>query len=111
MRGKDLTGLQRQAVEHMERARSQGLALSDYARAQGVSVRQIYDAASQLRRKGVLPSAATSPASPFVAVKVLAPSSRCVCRIADGSGFMIECLEWPPAPWLASLAASAADAT
>ena len=111
MRGKDLTVLQRRAVEHMERARSQGLALSDYARAQGVSVRRIYDAASQLRRRGVLPPASSSASSPFVTVKVLAPTGRYVCRIVGSCGVMIECLEWPPAPWLASLAARAADAT
>ena len=104
--------MQRQAVEHMELARSQGLALSDYAKARGVSVRQIYDAASQLRRRGVLPAALSSTPSPFMAVKVLtpAPSTRCVCRIVNGSGTVIECLEWPRAPWLATLASRAEDA-
>ena len=111
MRGKYLTTLQRQAMEHMERARSQGLSLSDYAKVQGVSVRQIYDAASQLRRRGVLPSASCPTPSPFMAVKLLAPSSRCVCRIVNGSGVMIECLEWPPARWLATLASSACTCT
>ena len=110
MRGKDLTVLQRQAVEHMQRARSQGLSLSDYAKAQGVSVRQIYDAAAQLRRRGVLPSASSPVSGSFLAVKLLAPSSRGVCRIVNGSGIVIECLEWPPATWLATLTARAEDA-
>ena len=110
MRGTRLTTLQRQAVEHMERARSQGLSLSDYARAQEVSVRQIYDAASQLRRRGLLPSAARPTSGPFLAVKLLTPSSRGVCRIVNASGVVIECLEWPPAAWLATLASRAPDA-
>jgi|SRR5579863_3580197 hypothetical protein len=111
MRNGELTALQRQALEHVQRARSQGMTLSDYARAQGISVRQVYDAAAQLRRKGLLPVAPAAAKQKFVALKVMAPSARCVCRIVGAGGALIECLEWPPAAWLATLAASAPDAT
>jgi Glycosyl hydrolase family 1 len=72
-----LTDKQRRAIEHLERARSDGMALSDYCRAQGVAVREIYDALAALRRKGMLPRAAPRPRrskSAFVAVQVLASS-------------------------------------
>ena len=106
MRNGELTVLQRQALEHVERARSQGVALSAYAREQGISVRQVYDACAQLRRKGVLPAtaAATLPEEPFVALKVVRPAARGVCRIVGAGGAVIECREWPPAAWLATLA-------
>ena len=65
-----VTDRQRRAMEHMERARQQGMALSDYARAQGISAREIYDGVAALRRKGALPPAEPSSKSAFVAVRV-----------------------------------------
>lgn len=43
-----LTDKQRQALEHVERAHSQGMKLSDFARAHGVSARAIYDGLAAL---------------------------------------------------------------
>jgi hypothetical protein len=49
-------------------------------------------------------SAATLPEEPFVALKVVRPAARGVCRIVGAGGATIECLEWPPAARLATLA-------
>jgi hypothetical protein len=49
------TEKQRQAVEAMEGARSEGVALSRYAKAHGLIIRELYDAIACLRRKGLLP--------------------------------------------------------
>ena len=108
MSGTELTALQRQALEHIERARSEGKALSVYARDAGVSVRQIYDSARLLRDRGLLPARqrAVAAAGDFIAVQVAPPpTARPVCRLRCSTGLLIECLEWPPAPWLESVSA------
>lgn len=111
----DLTDKQRQALEHVERARSQGMKLSDYAQAHGVSARAIYDGLAALRRKGVLPRSRPSSKSPFVAVRVApravpatpvvhaGPRNAMLCRVLIGGSTVIECAEWPPVAWLAAL--------
>ena len=109
-----VTDKQRRAMEHVERARSEGMALSDYARAQGVSAREIYDAMAVLRRKGVLPPAKPSCKSAFVAVRVTprgsapapaptAARSAMICRVLIAGAVVIECAEWPPVAWLSAL--------
>lgn len=115
MRTAGLTDKQQQAMEHLERARSEGMALSDYARARGVLVREIYDALAALRRKGVLPRSRANSKSPFVAVRVApgvvsaspvvhtGPRSAMICRVLIGGTTVIECAEWPPAGWLVAL--------
>jgi hypothetical protein len=122
---RELTDKQQRAMEHLERARSAGMALSDYAREQGVSVREIYDALAALRRKGVLPRAAPRARrskSPFVAVRVtpsaspLTPmvaassGSAMICRVLIGEAAVVECAQWPPAAWLAALTGLRTDA-
>ena len=42
---------QRQAIEAMEGARSEGVALSKYAKAHGLIIRELYDAIACLRRR------------------------------------------------------------
>ena len=110
-----LTDKQRQALEHVEHARSQGMKLSDYAQAHGVSARAIYDGLAALRRKGVLPRGGPSSKSPFVAVRVApralpattvlhaGPRSTMICRVLIGGSAVLECAEWPPVAWLAAL--------
>jgi|SRR5665213_2258194 hypothetical protein len=110
-----LTDKQRQALEHVERARSQGMKLSDYAQAHGVSARAIYDGLAALRRKGILPRGRASSKSPFVAVRVThravpattvvhaGPRSTMICRVLIGGSAVVECAEWPPVAWLAAL--------
>jgi hypothetical protein len=69
----ELTALQRQALQQVERAQAAGVSVSAQCRADGMSVRQVYDALIPLRRRGVIgalsPTAKRSP-SAFVAVEV-----------------------------------------
>jgi len=114
------TEKQRQAIEAMEGARSQGVALSKYAKAHGLIIRELYDAIACLRRKGLLPKPMRKAKSKFVAVRVMAPSepaqavpvrptSGVLCRIVCPRGAMIECIQWPPPAWLAAFTAGPAD--
>lgn len=115
--GRQLTANQRAALACFRLARERGVALSAQAREQGLNQRVIYDAVAALRRKGVLPPG--RPLRPvvagdFLAVRV-APSADApvigasVCRLRIGAA-LIECNQWPPASWLASLSAGDADA-
>jgi hypothetical protein len=116
-----LTDKQQRALEHVERARSAGMSLSDYARAEGVEVRPIYDSMGALRKKGKLASPAPRTRSAFVSVRVkpdaAAPipatsstaGGKLICRLRIGAA-TIECAEWPPASWLAALVSARADA-
>lgn len=114
-----LTDKQRQAMEHVERARSAGVKLSQYARARGLGLRPIYDALAAARRKGVAARVAMRARSPFVAVRVsgkrslatpMAPAGSVICRVLIGGATVIECAEWPAAAWLAALSAGRVDA-
>ena len=115
------TERQRQAIEAMEGARNEGVALSKYAKAHELNVRELYDAIACLRRKGLLAKPMRKAKSKFVAVRVMAPSepakavparptSAVLCRIVCPRGPMIECVQWPPTAWLAALTAGPADA-
>lgn len=118
-----ITDKQRRALAALEAARRQGCSLVAYARQEGLSVREIYDALAALRRKGALAKASDEGRrqSGFVAVRVtpslpasssvrgLQPSTGVLCRIVQ-SGGVIECLQWPPPGWLAGVTAGSADA-
>jgi len=112
-----MTANQRAALACYQRAQERGVALSAQAREQGLNQRVVYDAVAALRRKGVLPPGTRSRparAGDFLAVRV-APSADApmlgmsVCRLRIGA-VLIECSQWPPAPWLASLITGDADA-
>ena len=109
-----LTDKQRQAIEHLERARGEGLKLSAYARSHGLGLRGIYDALAALRRKGALPRAAARAKRRFVAVSVApmpaTPRGSVLCRVLISGGAVIECGEWPPAAWLTALLTERAGA-
>jgi hypothetical protein len=115
----DLTDKQRVVLEHVERARRSGMRLSDYARANGLGIRSIYDSMVALRSKGVLRPTGNRGESPFVAVRVKAvtkaetvpvsASGGLICRLRVGA-VLIECAQWPPAVWVAALASGSADA-
>ena len=115
----EMTEKQRLAVEAMEGARNEGSSLNDYAMAHGLVIRELYDAIAGLRRKGLLAQAAKrKKRSKFVAVRVASERalpvastamSIPVCRVVQ-PGLVIECLQWPPANWLAALSPGYADA-
>jgi hypothetical protein len=115
---KGLTDKQQRALEYVERARGAGMSLSDYARAEGVEIRPIYDSMVALRKKGILTPRAPRTQSAFLSVRVKRDStvpapaiagSRLICRLRIGAA-TIECAEWPPASWLAELVSARADA-
>jgi hypothetical protein len=115
----DLTDKQREALEHVERARGAGMRISDYARAQRIGVRSIYDSMVALRRKGLLSPQRATGKSAFVAVRVKSVSSGAPISVPSGGGLicrlrvgavLIECAQWPPAAWVAALASGQADA-
>jgi len=116
---KDLTDKQRHALEHVERARSAGMRLTDYARAHGVGIRAIYDSTAALRKKGLLAQVAPRSQSAFVAVRVKAADKAdrvptavpgmLTCRLRLGA-VLIECAQWPPATWVVALGTGQADA-
>jgi hypothetical protein len=119
---KDLTEKQRTAMAAAEAARTAGLTLIAHCRAEGLNVREVYDAIAALRRSGVLPKAEKSRRrkGEFVAVRVVKtrqpslgvtpPGAGMVCRLVHGSGLVIECGQWPPAAWLLSLTSGVRDA-
>ena len=84
----EMTDLQRQALEHVERTRAEGLLLSAYAKAHRISARQVYDSTAMLRRRGLPPTGCT-PSKKFVTVKMAAPlppSGGMVSRIVVHMG-------------------------
>ncbi len=116
----ELTQKQRLAMEAFEGAQRAGVGLSDYAKAKGLVVRQVYDAVALLRKRGVLPPTAhpRKRKSNFVAVRVrsspVEPSvsvrTGLVCRLVHASGWRLECGEWPPPAWLAAVCSECRDA-
>lgn len=119
---KDLTDTQRTAMAALQAAQASGTGLSAYARAHGLSARQLHDSVAALRRRGVLPPTdrPRPRKRPFVAVRVVtpraspaitsAPRTGMVCRLIHAGGLVIECGEWSPAAWLMSLTSGYRDA-
>jgi hypothetical protein len=122
MAAEKFTEKQRVAMEALEGARHEGVALSRYAKARGLVIREVYDSIACLRRQGLLPKPAKKAKSTFLAVQVAAPQLPAVarahsviggdvlCRIVCSKGAMIECTQWPPPSWVAALAAECVDA-
>jgi hypothetical protein len=110
-----MTAKQRVAFEAREAAQREGKILADYAKARGLVIRELYDGLASLRRKGVVPRSGRRARNKFVAVRVASEealprvSTMAVCRIVSREGYVIECVQWPPANWLAGLARNAAD--
>lgn len=119
---KGLTEKQRTAMAATQAAGAAGLTLSAYSKAQGLNVREVYDAIAALRRSGLLPptNKARLRKGAFVAVRVVnapqssptisPPRAGMVCRLIHAGGLVIECGEWPPAAWLLSLSSGLRDA-
>jgi hypothetical protein len=106
MKSEKMTELQRQSLEHFEKARSEGLSIKAYAGAHGIPAQRIYDAVGRLRRRGALKGPVVGERAKFMKVKIVArpasPSSveSAVCRMRIPSGLVIDCLLWPPRSWL-----------
>lgn len=104
----EMTEKQQRAIEAMQGARAEGMALSEYAKAHGLAIRELYDAIAALRRKGLVPKPVKKSRSKVVAVRVVAEGTASVasaglsvplCRIVHTSGCVIECTQWPPPGW------------
>ena len=59
---RELTELQRKAMSALQAARTAGVGLSAYARANGMNVRQLHDAVTGLRSKRLPKSPLSAPA-------------------------------------------------
>jgi len=115
-----MTQKQRAAVEALEAARTHGWSLRQHARTHGLEVQQIYATLSEMRKQGLLAKSGRERPSAFIAVKVqprsvsipesLAGNTGVLCRITHASGYVIECLHWPPPGWLAALSVGPTDA-
>lgn len=109
----DLTEHQQRCFEHLKQARALDQSLVEYARAYGLQVRVLYDAAAQLRKKGVIAGAvkpversrarseavADRKKSAFVAVHIEAAKAQNfvpVLRLNHIQGHVLEFGSWPP---------------
>lgn len=126
----DLTEHQRKCLEHIRQAQALDLSLSEYARAHGLGVRMLYDAAVQLKDKGVIAGAGrpgrlpkgrsedgtTAEQSPFVAVCLESQNEEKdafvgVLRLNHARGHVLEFGSWPPAEVMAAILAGERDDT
>jgi len=109
----ELTLGQQRLLERMQEAQNEGVSLSDYYRAHGLSMAMLYKVRRQLVQKGVVPSARpqlTSGPEKFVQVRVQESPEGAeltvrgpVCRLRHPSGWLIECAMWPHPRWLLQL--------
>ena len=107
MVNKALTERERQWLSHLQRARDGEQTLKAYAKAHGLSLSGLYDAAWRLRRAGHWKPGVGKPrreAGAFVPVRIEAGRvSTSFCRLVHISGWTLECTELPPVPWLVAL--------
>ena len=126
----DLTEHQRECLEHMRRARTLGMSLVGYERCHGIKARMLYDAAAQLRKKGIIggdvnavglakqgrEAVAAAEKSPFVTVRIAAAKAPRgdfipVLRLNHERGHVLEFGIWPPAEMMAVILAGWHDDT
>jgi hypothetical protein len=85
-----LTARQQFWAEHLRVCANRGQALSSYAAEQGLSVAALYEAKSQLRRKGLLPT----PSPRFVRVQApattLGAALPSLLRVSLPNGVVVE---------------------
>jgi|SRR5581483_5605532 len=98
------------AIEHAQRAQSEGQTVAEYCRQTGTSPHVLYGARRQMMKKGLLEGKRTRrPVSGkpgrFIEVSVVksAPSAGLACRVRHPSGWMIECGSWPDPSWIKEL--------
>jgi hypothetical protein len=119
-RDRELTALQRRALECVRGAKAKGVNLSAYCRSRGVAVRQVYDALIPLRRRGLVPAKlslvsgrsvkSSGSSATFMTVQIAPPVAPVVALVKLAGGILIECRAWPPREWLQSLSTDGADA-
>jgi hypothetical protein len=96
------------AVEHAERAQSQGQTVAEYCRQTGLSVHALYSARRELKEKGLLLGAprrrpVRKKAGKFITVRVTEAAPAMVCRVRHTAGWVIECASWPDPSWVKEL--------
>ena len=109
----ELTLGQQRFMERMQEAQKEGLSLTDYYRAHGLSMAMLYKVRRQLVQKGVVPPMRPQLGSgpdKFVQVRVQRSLGGAelavrgpVCRLRHPSGWLIECGMWPQPQWLLQL--------
>lgn len=99
---KELTERQRYWLKHIDRAAERGDTLKAYAQRRGLSVGAMYQAKSELKRLGALPSPPKQAVvvSDFVPAQIEPVRSVTRCRLRHWSGWELECEEWPDPRWL-----------
>jgi hypothetical protein len=108
---KAMSERQRYWYEHLQRADEQQVSLAQYAREQGLGLKQLYGAKTWLVKLGAWPrdaSRTTAQGSAFVSLRVSPSSVGVRCRISHVSGWSLECEGLPSAAWLRGLIADAA---
>jgi hypothetical protein len=121
MSGKGLTERQRTVLEHLQHAEELGSKLSDYAKAFGINLKDLYNGRTQLQRKGLWPKMRSAESSERDAPELLAvqvaelgssqESGDWTCRLRAGGGWTMECRGFPEVSWLAALWAATEKAS
>jgi hypothetical protein len=102
----ELTGRERQYLDHLRGAQARQLTLAQYCRTQGLSVQSLYRVSHRMARKGILwhrGEVAKKPEATgkFLAVRMAAPAPLgAVSRVQHPNGWVIECASWPEASWM-----------
>lgn len=102
MRSRDSKGGRQQFwLEHIEAASRSGQTLKQYAKAHGLAVGSLYNAASVGRRAKRKQAVA---ASAFVPVRIDAASASAIrCRLQHAAGWQLEMERLPDPKWLREL--------
>lgn len=96
-----LTKRQRYWLKHIERAAERGETLKEYSKRRRMSVGAMYQAKSELMRRGVLPRQEQAVVvADFVPVQIEPPTSLVRCRLRHRRGWELECTDWPGPRWL-----------
>jgi hypothetical protein len=122
--GQELKPREQAYLEHVRRAKEQGLTLKDYCEKLGLNVRSLYGVRRDLMEKGILPrvlapktqtKTRAKASGKFVAVRVAtlpeAGGGEPACRVRHPSGWLIECSRMPEAAWVSELLQGGGDAS
>lgn len=95
-----LTERERQTLEHLEQAQNLGVALTEYASAYNLDVRDLYAGKASLVKKGILPRSVPIDKADFIPVRIAPKSSAVAFRLTHPAGWKIECASLPEASWV-----------